>query len=204
MRRAFIFGIAAMLLSAFAPGNGAMKDKPIEGLSSVRLQRIDEVLQAHIAAGRLTGAVVAVNRHGKLVHEAALGVADPSTGAPMRQDALFQMYSSTKPITAAAVLMLMEEGKLRLEDPVSRYLPEFKGARVAVRKPGDSSLFVPRPPTAEPPPFDVVPANRDLTIRDLMTHVSGLGSADPRRIGMKLPTREPGEPLANYARKLGS
>jgi CubicO group peptidase (beta-lactamase class C family) len=191
-------------MAAPASGDRAMKDKDIEGLSTSRLKRIDEVLQRHIAAGRITGAVVAVNRRGKLVHHAALGVSDPSTGAPMPEDALFQMYSSTKPIAAAAVLMVMEEGKLRLEDPVSRYLPEFKGARVAVRKAGDTGRFVPRPPDAEPPPFDIVPANRDLTIRDLLTHVAGLGSADPRRVGMKLPTREAGESLASYARKLGA
>jgi CubicO group peptidase (beta-lactamase class C family) len=181
-----------------------MKDKEIEGLSVVRLKRIDDVLERHIAAGRITGAVVAVNRRGRLVHQAALGVADPTSSAPMREDALFQMFSSTKPITAAAVLMVMEEGKLRLEDPVSRYLPEFKAARVAVRKPGDTGRFVLRAPASEPPPFDIVPASRDLTIRDLLTHVSGLGSSDPHRVGMKLPTREPGESLTSYARKLGA
>lgn len=196
--------MAAVLVAAPALGERGMKDKDIEGLSVSRLKRIDEVLERHIAAGHITGAVVAVNRHGKLVHHAALGVADPTTQAPLREDALFQMYSSTKPIAAAAVLMMMEEGKLRLEDPVSRYLPEFKAARVAVRKPGDNARFVPRAPDAEPPPFDIVPANRDLTIRDLLTHVSGLASSDPRRVGMKLPLREAGESLASYARKLGS
>lgn len=204
MRRSLPLCMLALLVAAPAAGNRPMKDKEIEGLSVARLKRIDEVLNRHIAAGRITGAVVAVNRRGTLVHKAALGVADPTTGAPMREDALFQMYSSTKPIAAAAVMMLVEEGKLRLEDTVSRFLPEFKGARIAVRKPGDTAKFVPRPPDAEPPPFDTVPAQRDLTIRDLMTHVSGLGSADPSRIGMKLPTREAGESLQSYARKLGS
>lgn len=204
MPRSLPICMAVVLMAAPASGDLPMKDKAIQGLSVSRLKRIDEVLQRHIATDRITGAVVALSRRGRLVHKAALGVADPTTGAPMRQDALFQMFSSTKPIAAAAVLMLMEEGRLRLEDPVSRYLPEFKAARVAVRKPGDTGRFAPRPPDAEPPPFDIVRADRDLTIRDLLTHVSGLGSSDPRRVGMKLPTREAGESLLSYARKLGA
>lgn len=204
MPRRLLIAIAGVFLMGAAPGERAVKGTETVGLSAERLKRIDEVLQSHIAAGHITGAVVAVNRRGRLVHRAALGVSDPATGAPMREDALFQMYSSTKPLTAAAVLILAEEGKLRLEDPVSRYLPEFRSARVAVRKPGDTAGFVFRPPDAEPPPFDVVSAVRDLTIRDLMTHVSGLMTSDPQRVGMTLPQRAPGESLASYARKLGT
>jgi len=206
MRQAAALG-AALAVLAGGPALGAEPTRralPVEGLSVRRLARIDEVLNRHIAAGHISGAVVAVNRRGKLVHHAALGVADPATGAPMREDAIFQMYSSTKPLTAAAVLILVEEGKLRLEDPVSRYIPEFKGARVAVRKAGDTATFVPRAPDAAPPPFDLVPAARDLTIRDLLTHVGGLASSDPRRVGMTLPPRSSGDSLADYARKLAA
>lgn len=173
------------------------------GLASDRLPRIDAVIQRHIDAGRITGAVTAVSRRGRLVHFAAHGVADPLTGRKMTSDAIFQMYSSTKPLTAVAVLMLMEEGLLRLEDPVSRFMPEFKGARVAVRKPGDTGSSAPRRAGTEPPPFDAVPAIRDITIRDLLTHVGGLMTSDPSRIGMNAPARAPGETLESYARRVG-
>ena len=172
------------------------------GLSRERLQRIDEVLQRHVDRGDITGAVAAFTRRGKLVYFKAFGEADRETHRPMPLDAVFQMYSSTKVVTAVALLMLMEEGRLRLEDPVSRYLQEFKGVRVAVHKPGETERYVPRAPGGPPRPFDTVPAVRDLTIRDLLTHTGGLLSSDPRRVGMAAPVRGKGESLASYVPRL--
>ena len=147
------------------------------GMSSERLKRIDSVMQRHIAAGTIANAVTLVMRDGKVVHYKAHGPFDPATGAPMRTDTLFYMVSSSKPITAVAVLMMVEEGLVRLDDPVSRFIPEFKGQRVAVGKPG-----VPLPPPLPPgtaasgpkPEADYIPASRDITVRDLLTHTAGL------------------------------
>lgn len=172
------------------------------GLSAERLQRIDEILQRHVDAGHITGGVAAFARRGKLVYWKAFGLADREAGTAMPRDAIFQAYSSTKVVTAVALLMLMEEGRLRLQDPVSRYLPEFKGARVAVHKSGETQRYVPRAAGAPVPPFDTVPAARDLTIRDLMTHTGGLLSSDPRRVGMDAPVRGKGESLASHVAKL--
>ncbi len=202
-RASLLAAVAAT--TAFAGSVDLPSAKPESvGLSSERLKRVDEILQRHVDEGHITGAVVAVARRGKLVKYQAYGKADVEAGTPMQKDALFQMYSSTKVVTAVAVLMMCEEGKIRLDDPVSRYIPEFKNAKIAVRKSGAEGKYVPRPANAPPPEFDTIPASRDLTVRDLMTHTNGLISSDPRRVGMNLPTRPAGESLADYARKLGS
>jgi CubicO group peptidase (beta-lactamase class C family) len=179
-----------------------MGDAADAGLSAERLRRIDAILERHVAAGNITGGVAAFARRGKLVYWKAFGQADREAGVAMPRDAIFQMYSSTKVVTSVALLMLMEEGRLRLEDPVSRYLPDFKDARVAVHKPGEAQRFVPRAAGTPPPPFDTVPAVRDLTIRDLMTHTGGLVSSDPRRVGMDAPVRAKGESLESHVAKL--
>lgn len=174
------------------------------GMSSERIKRLDEIMQRHIDQGDITGAVVAFARRGKLVHYQAYGLSDLEARTPMRKDNIFQMYSSTKVVAAVAVLMMVEEGRIRLEDPVSRYIPEFRGSKVAVRRPGDTAqAYVNRPANAPPPAFDTVPATRDITIRDLMTHTAGLMSSDPRRIGMSPPARARGETLAAYAARVG-
>ena len=174
------------------------------GLSGERLERINAMIDRHIAQGDITGAVTAFARGGKLVHFAAHGMADRETGAPMKRDAIFQMYSSTKVVTAVAVLMVMEEGRIRLDDPVSRYIPAFRGARVAVHQPGEAAIYRARPPGTPVPPFATEPAVRDLTIRDLLTHTGGLLSSDPRRVGMDAPVRAKGEALADYVPRLGA
>lgn len=174
------------------------------GMSSERLKRVDEIIQRHVDQGDISGAVIAVARRGKLVKYAAYGHVDLEAKVPMQKDALFQMYSSTKVVTAVAVLMLCEEGRIRLDDPVSRYIPEFAKSRVAVRKGGASGTYVPPASGAPPAEFDTVPAAREITVRDLMTHTSGLLSSDPRRVGMTPPVRAAGESLASYARRLGS
>lgn len=199
----------AALVAQPACARTAIRELPVTtdaesvGLSTERLKRIDEIIQRHIDDGKISGAVVAVARRGKLVKHEAYGLADVTSKAPMQKNALFQMYSSTKVVTAVAVLMLYEEGRIRLDDPVSRYIPEFKNPRVAVRKEGAGGNAAPR--TAGPPPeFDTVPATRDITVRDLMAHTSGLLSSYPQRVGMVAPERAAGESLASYARRLGS
>src|SRR6202012_1894065 len=115
-------------------------------------------------AKRIPGAVVMIARNGKVVYQEAFGVRDPATGAPMQKDTIFRMYSMTKPITGVAVLMLMEEGKIRLTDPISKYLPALKNPKVLTER-----------VDAEGRRIDtLVPANREITIQDLMRHTSGI------------------------------
>src|SRR3954470_24030650 len=134
------------------------------GISSERLNRVDVVVRRYIEQKKISGAVTLVARRGRVVHHEARGVMDVESKAPMRTDAIFRMASSTKPVTGVAILMLIEEGKVGLTDPVSRFIPEFKGMKVAVEKDGE---------------IELVAAEREVTIRDLLTHTSGLASGGP-------------------------
>ncbi|MDG2177065.1 MAG: serine hydrolase [Gammaproteobacteria bacterium] len=135
------------------------------GLSSERLQRITELMQENIAAGNISGAVTLVARHGKIAHLEATGVMDLESGRPMEADTYFRLASMSKPVGGLAIMMLVEEGKVRINDPVSRYLPSYSDQVVAVAKsdnPDDG--------------FFTVPAEREITIKDLLTHTSGVMS----------------------------
>jgi CubicO group peptidase (beta-lactamase class C family) len=137
--------------------------KPEEvGMSSERLARIGEVLKADIAAGRIPGAVIAIARHGKLVALEAYGWRDKAAGVAMTTDTIFNIASMTKPMTTVGALMLYEQGKLLIGDPLAKYFPKFAEMRVAKRDANGE-------PTA-----DTVPADRLITIQDLMRHTSGL------------------------------
>src|SRR6202045_279346 len=131
------------------------------GLSSERLARIGATLKADIEAGRIPGAVIAIARHGKLVALDAYGWRDKAAGVAMTPDPIFNIASMTKPMTTVGALMLYEQGKILIDDPLSKYFPKFASMRVAVRDAGE--------PTTE-----TVPANRQITIQDLMRHTSGL------------------------------
>ena len=166
--------------------------KPEEvGLSSERLQRIHQTIQRHIDAHDITGAVTLVARKGRIAHFEAHGVMDQESKKPMAKDGLFWIASMSKPITGVAILMLLEEGKVRLNDPVSKFIPEFKGMKVAVMqdRPAGST-------SSAPPAFYTVPATREITIQDLLTHVSGLASggaaAVPKSQGRPKAGREAG------------
>ncbi len=106
------------------------------GLSTERLARINEVVKRHIAAGEISGAVTLVARHGRIAHLEAAGVMDADSKKPMTKDAVFRIASMTKPVTGVAIMMMMEEGKLRITDPVSKFIPQFKEMKVAVALPG--------------------------------------------------------------------
>ena len=130
------------------------------GLSSDRLERIAALVQHDIADKRIAGAVTLVVRRGKVVWLKAQGMSDREAAKPMPSDAMFRICSMTKPITSVAVMMLYEEGKFLLDDPVSRYLPEFKNPKVLVK-----------PATGQP---YAIPATKEITIRDLLRHTSGI------------------------------
>ena len=142
--------------------------KPEEsGMSAERLARIKPLIQSHIAAKDLSGAVTLVARKGKVVHFEAHGMADMEAGKAMQTSTLFRMASMTKPLTAVSILMLMEEGKLLLSDPVSKYIAEFRNPKVAVWQ-------LPNNPRGAG--SMLVAANREITIKDLLSHTSGLAN----------------------------
>src|SRR5438105_4966183 len=128
------------------------------GLSSERLARLDARLKADVAKGVIPGAIVLVARHGKIAWLDVIGMQDPQTKAPMTKDAIFRVYSMTKPITSVAAMMLFEEGRFTLDEPVAKYLPQFKEMKVGVEKPGADGK----------PALELTPARRPMTIQDLM------------------------------------
>ena len=147
-------------------------------ISSLFLLQILPGLTARSAGPVLLGAVTLVARRGKIAHFEAQGVMDVDTKKPMAKDNLFRLASMSKPITGVAVMMLVEEGKIRLNDPVSRFIPEFANLnKVAVPRPGASAAPQGRQGgAAAAPQYDVVSANRQITIADLLKHGSGLVS----------------------------
>ena len=177
--------------------------KPEEvGFSSERLQRIREMVLRRIEAKELSGAVTLVARRGRVVQYEALGLMDLDSKKPMTKDTLFRLASSSKPVTAAAVLILLEEGKLKLTDPVSKYIPEFKNPRVAI-----DADRPPEPMTDHPSTVDktyTVPADREITIVDLLTHTSGLASGGPSNAEVMklLKARKPTDTLADFIPRL--
>ena len=146
---------SALCLFSMAAGRRfAAAAKPEDvGLSSERLQRIHEMVMRHVEAQDISGAVSIVARRGRVAHFEAHGLMDLDTKKPMPKDALFRLASTSKPVTAAAVLILMEEGKLRLTDPVAKYIPEFKNSKVAVAAAGriQRSAIPPSPRTTTSP-----------------------------------------------------
>jgi CubicO group peptidase (beta-lactamase class C family) len=134
-----------------------------EGMSTERLERIDAMLQQAVDGGEIPGAVALVARNGKIVYHKAFGMADPQAGRRMEGDDIFRIASQTKAITATAVMMLWEEGKFRLDDPISKYIPEFQNPVVFESlNEADSS-------------FTGKPAEHPITIRQLLSHTSGIG-----------------------------
>jgi CubicO group peptidase (beta-lactamase class C family) len=132
--------------------------------SRERLARLSDVIQSRIAAHHIPGAVMLVEHDGKVVLEQALGRRDPASEAPMAMDTIFRIYSMTKPIVSVAVMMLAEEGRLIISDPVSKYLPELAGLQVGVEETADDGSKR----------LKLVPAEREMTVQDLLRHTSGL------------------------------
>jgi CubicO group peptidase (beta-lactamase class C family) len=169
-------GLAALALSIAAPAwaQGLPKAQSPEevGFSAARLKLLSARINEGVKAGELPGAVVLISRNGKIVLHEAYGFRDKDAKAPMKTDTIFRIASMTKPIVAVATLMLMEEGKLSLADPVSKYIPAFADTKVAVTKKNDDG-------TEE---IALEPQIRPMTVQDLMRHTSGLtyGSAESR------------------------
>ena len=137
------------------------------GMSTARLERVGQAFRAEIEAGRLPGAVVAIARKGKLVYHEAFGFVDRAAGTPMPLDAIFSLASMTKPLTAVGALILYEEGRLLLNDPVGVYLPQLDKMQVAVMS-ADGAMVAGAEPAARKP-----------TLQDLMRHTAGLSYITP-------------------------
>lgn len=157
LRAAMLLTVAAARISL---AQGLPADRPDRlGLSAERLARIDTVMRQYVDQGRVAGVVTLVARHGRLAQAGAYGWADREAGRRMTADALFRIASQTKAVTSVAVMILVEEGRLRLADPVARFVPSF--AKTTVVLPSDTGPVL-------------APVRRPITIRDLLTHTAGI------------------------------
>src|ERR1035437_4930655 len=164
------------------------------GLSAERLQRLMSVLQAEVDKKRLPGAVAVVARHGQVALYDSVGQLNPATGSVMTRDARFRIYSMTKPIVSVAAMMLVEQGRLLLSDPVSQHLPEFAKQQVALQ---DGSAAT------------IEPVRRDASVHDLMRHTAGmtyefLGSSPVQRQYSQLRIGSRERTLAEFTQQLAA
>jgi CubicO group peptidase (beta-lactamase class C family) len=164
MRPVLFLLSAATLLAAGASAQSPSAPRPPSTFSVERAARIDGVLQQYVDDNRVAGAVALVLQDGQPVYERAVGWSDREAGRRMAPDTIFRIASQTKAITSAAILSLVEEGRIALGDPVSRFIPPFTATSVA------------------PPGGAIVPARRPITIRDLLTHTAGISYGTDRHV----------------------
>jgi CubicO group peptidase (beta-lactamase class C family) len=154
----------SFLFSARSLADDLPRAKPeAVGLAPDRLKKIDELFVQAVADKQIAGGVVLLARKGKVGYLQGIGRADVEADKPMAPDAIFRIASMTKPVTSVAAMMLVDDGKLKLEDPVSKYIPEFKEQKVLVRGKSDKE-----------DDYKLVPAEREITVRDVITHTSGI------------------------------
>ena len=163
--------IALTLLACLPPASSVAQGLPAAtpasvGVSGERLNRLSSTLQEYVDRGRTAGVVTIVVRQGKVVHLEAFGKRDIEANAPMQKDTIFRIASMSKAITSMAAMILLEEGKLLLTDPVSKFIPSFAKTTVMVPPPAGAVTGT---------PVSAVPAKRPITIRDLLTHTAGIG-----------------------------
>jgi CubicO group peptidase (beta-lactamase class C family) len=158
--------LAAVPLIVFSAGSAQAEDtaaKPAV-FSPEKLGGIDDFFNNEVATGKIPGAMVLIRQHGRQVYFKAFGVSDPDTGRPMTPDTIFPLHSMTKTITSFAAMTLVDQGRLKLDDPVSKYIASFARMKVGVEKKGDNGR----------PVLELVPTDRPLTIEDLLLHTSGI------------------------------
>jgi CubicO group peptidase (beta-lactamase class C family) len=160
-----LFAIAAVIAVASAPAAAAdFGPPPGAKLSIAKLAPIQSFVDGEIAAGRIPGAIVLIQRHGQPVYFQCFGKRNVETGAPMTPDTIFPIHSVTKTITSVAAMMLVDRGKIALDDPVSKYIPSFAGMKVGVERKDETGK----------PVLDRVAVRRPVTIEDLLLHTSGI------------------------------
>jgi CubicO group peptidase (beta-lactamase class C family) len=160
---------AAALAFALAAGWAlelrAESQTPVVGtLPPAGLKQLGDTIRNEIAAGKIPGGILLIQQHGKVVHFECFGVRDPDTGQPMTPDTIFQIYSMSKAVTSVAVMMLVDDGKLSLDDSVSKYIHSFADAKVGVDLSDEAGKY----------PLKLEPLKRPITIRDLLRHTSGI------------------------------
>jgi len=160
---AALFALLLFPVSSWAQSLGYANPEDV-GFSRERLDRITDTINADITKGLIPGATLLIARNGKIAYHKSFGWLDAAAKTPMPKDAIFRIYSMSKPITSVAAMILVERGQLFLNDPVNKYIPAFADMKVAVQKldPGDATVI------------DLVPAARPITVQDLMRHTSGL------------------------------
>src|SRR5579884_755629 len=164
------------------------------GLSSARLKNVSNLVQRYIDEGKFVGAISMVARRGKVVHFETYGHKEAETRRPMEPDTIVRIYSMTKPIASVGLMTLYEEGKFQLDDPASKYIPEFKGLKVFAG--------------GTPDQYEVREPAREMTVRDLLMHTSGLVGGGPSPVGQlyqraELQGSRSGGTLAEMIKKLG-
>ena len=162
---ASLFAALTLIAASQSFADSAVRTDPNgAGLSPAGLARIDAYIKNEIATDKIPGALMMIERHGKLGYSASFGVRDPGTKAPMTDDTLFRIYSMSKPITSVAAMMLVEEGKLMLDEPVAKYIPAFANVKVGVEWKGEDGTVG----------VELVAPRRPMTIQDLLRHTSGI------------------------------
>jgi CubicO group peptidase (beta-lactamase class C family) len=161
----FAAAFAATSMAAVLPAAAAqLGPSPGATLSIEKLSKIDDFFNAEDATGRMPGAIVLIQHHGKPVYLKTFGKRDVDAGIPMTKDAIFPIHSVTKTITSVSAMMLVDRGKIALDDPVSKYIPSFAAMRVGVERKDGTGKAV----------LDMVPPRRPITIEDLLLHTSGI------------------------------
>lgn len=220
--RRYSMTAAVLALIIAAPLTHADNKLPVAkpdqvGLSKERLARIADVIKQDIAEGELAGASAMIIRNGHIAYSENFGYADREKKKPIADDTIYRIYSMSKPITSVGLMMLYEEGRFSLDDPVSLYLPELGDLRVAVDttdETGPSFNIPENDPTGKPAPANIdtnietVPSNRDMSIRDLMRHTAGLtygffGNTDVDQMYQKMGILLTDKSLDDFTKKLG-
>jgi len=178
-------GVALALSTTPSTDAASAIDDALQGFSAARLQRVTQGLQGWVDRKEVPGVVTIIARHGRIVQTNALGWQDMESKIPMRGDTIFRLASMSKPITAVATMMLVEEGKIRLDDPLEKWLPELANRRVSRKADGSMD--------------DTYPSPRSITVLDLLTHRSGLpsGFTGGSMLGV-------GDPPDEWIRRLGT
>jgi len=158
--------VASFFISSLAIAQNIPTAKPEDvGMSSARLKNVKASLQAEVDKGNIPGAVVMINRKGKLVYSEVVGYQDKGANKAMSKDSIFRIYSMTKPLASVAAMILVEEGKMQLADPISKFMPEFANMQVSVGTKDSSGNME----------YSLVPAAKPITVQDLLRHTSGIG-----------------------------
>lgn len=191
---AFSFGLA---LAGCATDLQQASSPASIGLSSDRLNEVSAAFRTGVEKKEIPGAVVLIARHGRIGYFEAFGYRDRETGAPMNRDAIFRIASMSKPVTIVAAMTLVEQGRLSLSVPVSKYLPEFKNVKVGVEKKDASGELV----------LELETPHREMTVLDLMRHTSGLtygftGKSLVRDQYNRLKVSDPSQSNADFVTKI--